>query len=323
MTIHSSDCEVQLIAANGIMSVTTKNTGLVSSLSPENVLLNELPAHLRTRFQKAISLLNQSISSKICWQQIAEQSAISPAHFHRQFSQLFYETPGQYLNRIRLQFAIEQLLLEPTIKVTQVALNCGYSSSQAFAKALKRDLNLTAKEIKNIGIEGTPEQTSELLNKLAHPQTSPHSELHLVGEMNFEIDWYPKRFLKKVSRRVKPDVDGFDNHLSQVIDILPVSSVDKSWKEMTYESGIVSDERNYEILIPEGYYLCSHIHIGSLVGYSAAWKSLFHYTEIHNLNINEAGYCVEQVSDYPSEDKFSMTIFIQIPLMDMPSINFL
>lgn len=107
------------------------------NLVPEVALLQPLPEHWQKRFADALTLMHQDWQQPRSWQEIANASAISPSHFHRQFTELFHETPGQYLARLRLQHAVNLLMSQEQHSVTDVAHACGFSSSQALAKALK------------------------------------------------------------------------------------------------------------------------------------------------------------------------------------------
>ena len=138
-------------------------------LVPEMALLEPLPAHHKKRFEMALFMMHNSLADSLSWEQIAQESAISPYHFHRQFSQLFGETPGQYLGRVRLQYAVSLLSSETPLKITDIAHECGYSSSQAMAKVLKRELGMTAKSLHQFVVSGTSADMAELLNKLSHP----------------------------------------------------------------------------------------------------------------------------------------------------------
>jgi AraC-like DNA-binding protein len=75
-------------------------------LVPEVALLKSLPEHLQKRFTQALTMMHEEWADRRSWEEIATESAISPYHFHRQFSELFNETPGQYLARIRLHPAV-------------------------------------------------------------------------------------------------------------------------------------------------------------------------------------------------------------------------
>lgn len=112
------------------------------TLVPEIALLASLAPHYQKRFKVALHLMHDALEERLSWEQIAEKSVISAYHFHRQFSQLFNETPGRYLGRIRMQYALNLLMMESKLKITDIAYRCGYSSFQAMAKVLQRRLQI-------------------------------------------------------------------------------------------------------------------------------------------------------------------------------------
>ncbi|WP_245688468.1 helix-turn-helix domain-containing protein [Vibrio sonorensis] len=102
-------------------------------LVPEYALLESLPKHQQQRFAKAIDIMHYQLYDSLTWEQIAEKAAISPFHFHRQFTEIFHETPGRYLSRLRLQIAVDGLV-DSSKSVTQIAHEAGFSSSQPWRK---------------------------------------------------------------------------------------------------------------------------------------------------------------------------------------------
>ncbi|PIF74612.1 AraC family transcriptional regulator [Variovorax sp. 54] len=73
---------------------------------------------------------------------LADMAAMSRYHFHRIFRAYFGITVGGYVTWRRLQRACE-LLADNPVSVTDVALQVGYESAQALAKAMRRELDTT------------------------------------------------------------------------------------------------------------------------------------------------------------------------------------
>lgn len=67
---------------------------------------------------------------------IASQSGFSKYHFSRLFKQFANVTFYKYLNQKRIALA-EQLLIDPTISVTNVSMQCGFSSLSSFIRMFK------------------------------------------------------------------------------------------------------------------------------------------------------------------------------------------
>ena len=287
-------------------------------LVPEVALLEPLPEHLKKRFETALLMMHEDLDDALSWEQVAEKSAISPFHFHRQFTQLFNETPGRYLSRIRLQFAVSMLFDSPSKKVTEIAMLAGYSSSQALAKALKRELGMTAKAIRELSNSGTVEETTQMLAKLAHPAEGDALEYQLADELPCELVWYPQRAL--IERHV-PNVEWdamlefLGEDITKTLSLTPISELDKQWKEMAYIVGEWADDAvSADKFVAEGYYLCCDVNLVSDVGYAAAIDGLFQHAENMGYELDEMGFFIEIVREIDSELTGGMTFGFQIPI---------
>ncbi|TQV71107.1 AraC family transcriptional regulator [Aliikangiella marina] len=75
-------------------------------------------------------------------------AGLSKYHFHRVFKLVTGETLQQTVSRIKLSIAAHQLAKE-RISITEAAMNAGFESSQSLAKALKREVSVTATQLKN------------------------------------------------------------------------------------------------------------------------------------------------------------------------------
>ncbi|MGH2543707.1 MAG: helix-turn-helix domain-containing protein [Ardenticatenaceae bacterium] len=62
---------------------------------------------------------------------------MSRNHFMRLYKQAFHTSPMDYVIRLRIQKACE-LLKEPSLTVSQVALEVGFSDSNYFSRQFKR-----------------------------------------------------------------------------------------------------------------------------------------------------------------------------------------
>lgn len=70
-------------------------------------------------------------------EEIAQAANFSAFHFHRIFKAATGETVLGFVRRLRLERAGNRLLADSREDITSVALECGFSSSQNFAKAFR------------------------------------------------------------------------------------------------------------------------------------------------------------------------------------------
>ena len=287
-------------------------------LVPEIALLAPLPTHFQARFSKALHLMHQHLQQDMSWQKIAIESAISPYHFHRQFKQLFNETPGQYHGRVRLQHATDLLLLTQPQSITSIALQCGFSSSQALAKALKRQLGLTAKAIQKMAKNATPHETNQLLDQLAHPKKQQSFEHALAEEMPTEVIWYAKRSYKKL---VLPDTDWdyllehFNEQVVNLITTTAIKQLHKPWHQIDIVVGDCGcDLSEHDSSIAEGHYLCAEVLVASSTAYLTALETLFSLAKQQGLTINHNGQLIESVLD--ADESSGVVFYFQLPIVD-------
>ncbi|MDO6708391.1 helix-turn-helix transcriptional regulator [Photobacterium sp. 1_MG-2023] len=295
---------------------------------PESALLAMMPAHLRHRFETALQLMHQSLAEPLSWETIAQRSAISPFHFHRQFTQLFHETPGQYLNRLRLQFAVSRLLTVQQASVTDIALSAGFSSSQSLAKALKRETGFQPKQVKTLGAQGTPGETIAFLAKLAHPSQrfpigqAPQSlEQQLAASMPCELLWFPARGISRpVTHRGNWTHyhEHFGARTAKMLCATPITQLERSWQDMSASFGLwrMPPETGDDV-IEAGHYLCSQVRIASEMAYLKAIESLFQIAEKLGYEINTSGCLLETLlemdTDFAGYAIFNFQIPVQLP----------
>ena len=67
---------------------------------------------------------------------LARVAHVSPAHFSRQFRATFGETPHRYLQRRRVERAME-LLRETDRPVTEICLDVGFNSLGTFSRTFR------------------------------------------------------------------------------------------------------------------------------------------------------------------------------------------
>jgi len=107
--------------------------------------LDQLPADqanwlagLRDRFVgRALSLLHAQPATHWTIDQLADEVGLSRSALHDRFAHFAGQPPMQYLSSWRMQLASE-LLIRSHASVSSVALDVGYESESAFARAFKR-----------------------------------------------------------------------------------------------------------------------------------------------------------------------------------------
>ena len=103
-------------------------------------------AEYKRRILMAMDYIHKNLDANPSLDEIAEAAMFSKFHFHRIFQMLVGETTAQFTRRLRLEKAANMLVYKNRPDITTVALECGFSSSQNFAKAFRKHFNLSPSE---------------------------------------------------------------------------------------------------------------------------------------------------------------------------------
>jgi AraC family transcriptional regulator len=101
------------------------------------------------RINRVMDYIDGNLNQELSLEQLAKVADFSRFHFHRIFRGLVGESLNQFIQRIRLEKAAFQLLEATEKPVTNIALDCGFSSSAAFARAFKEKFDVSASEWRN------------------------------------------------------------------------------------------------------------------------------------------------------------------------------
>lgn len=85
------------------------------------------------RMLRARDTIDRSFAEPLDVAALARVAHVSPAHFARQFRAVFGETPHRYLQRRRIERAME-LLCDTDRPVTEVCLDVGFASLGTFSR---------------------------------------------------------------------------------------------------------------------------------------------------------------------------------------------
>jgi AraC-like DNA-binding protein len=89
------------------------------------------------RMLRARDAMDRSFAVPLDVPALARVVHVSPAHFSRQFRATFGETPHRYLQRRRVERAME-LLRETELSVSEICLAVGFTSLGTFSRTFHR-----------------------------------------------------------------------------------------------------------------------------------------------------------------------------------------
>ncbi|MGH1539022.1 MAG: AraC family transcriptional regulator [Arenicella sp.] len=128
---------------------------------------------------------------------LAGLACLSKYHFIKVFTDYVGETPINFLNRIRLERAARLLSYHRDMKITDTALNCGYSSVQVFSRAFSDKFDINPREFKSTYIYQLPYLSASDINS----QSSQNDYLNQV-EQRLSLDNSPIRIIQQPAIKV-------------------------------------------------------------------------------------------------------------------------
>ena len=96
------------------------------------------------RINRVIDHIEAHLDDELRLETLAKVACFSSFHFHRIFSAMMGEPLGQFIQRVRLERAANQLVGNPKKSITEIALDSGFGSSATFARAFKDAFGMSA-----------------------------------------------------------------------------------------------------------------------------------------------------------------------------------
>ena len=103
----------------------------------------------KVKLRQAIEYINTHLGENLSLVAIATKLGMSQYYFCRLFKRSTGITPHQYLIQQRVERA-KQLLKQPELTVTHVAIECGFANQSHLAKQLRQHTGLTPKQFRKI-----------------------------------------------------------------------------------------------------------------------------------------------------------------------------
>jgi AraC family transcriptional regulator len=102
------------------------------------------------RINRVIDYLHRNLDRQVKLEELAKVACFSEFHFHRIFSAVSGETLNGFTNRLRLEKAA-RLLRYSDQSLTDIALDCGFSSSATFSRAFRSGYDTSPRQFRKSG----------------------------------------------------------------------------------------------------------------------------------------------------------------------------
>lgn len=103
------------------------------------------------RVNRVIDYIERNLGQPLSLAALAEVAHFSPYHFHRVFGAVVGEPLNQFIRRLRVEKAAAILVGNPRVSITEVALDCGFSSSATFARTFNEVFGVSGTQWRNEG----------------------------------------------------------------------------------------------------------------------------------------------------------------------------
>ncbi len=103
----------------------------------------------RRRVCDAMNFISANLHRELSLEEIASHASFSMFHFHRIFRTVVGETVAEFTWRLRLETAANRLMTKRHEGITAIALDCGFSSPQNFARMFRRRFGTTPSAYRN------------------------------------------------------------------------------------------------------------------------------------------------------------------------------
>jgi len=113
-------------------------------MSKEDLNREYLVAEYKSRINCVIDYIDRNMERSFTLDELARVANFSKYHFNRIFHSFIGEALFQFIQRLRIEKAAFLLLANRGKSVTEIAYECGFSSSAVFARSFKEHFNMTA-----------------------------------------------------------------------------------------------------------------------------------------------------------------------------------
>lgn len=186
----------------------------------------QLRAEYSARINRVIDHIQTHLHSDLSLARLAKVASFSPYHFHRIFAAMVGETLNQFIARLRAERAASRLSANPSQSITEIALDCGYSSSATFSRAFRDAFGMSPSEWRAVGCQN---------RKICKTESKAGKEFEVVSfhsdPQTNHLTWRVEMKLKKTDIEIHVK-DVPEMHVAYVRHIGPYAGNGQLFAEM-------------------------------------------------------------------------------------------
>jgi AraC-like DNA-binding protein/uncharacterized damage-inducible protein DinB len=175
------------------------------------------------------AIVSNSLDAPLKTQDLARQAFQSRTRFHRLFRTVIEETPAAMRRRLLLERAAWQLAHAGT-SVTDVALDAGFGSLEAFSRAFRRAFRISPSLYRRMRDPHFHLPASGKIHFLAPgPATKGGNDMDLFDRFAGNDSWHTRRLLEYASALTDEQLD---RPMPAVVELLPWRESNKTLRQL-------------------------------------------------------------------------------------------
>ncbi|MBD3917546.1 AraC family transcriptional regulator [Paenibacillus sp. PR3] len=166
-------------------------------MSVHSVVVNERH-HLLINI--VMDYIEEHCSRKLSLQETSAIISYSPYHFHRLFKGVTGEKPNDYIKRIRLEKALMKIINVQELTLSEIAIDCGFSSLGDFSRAFKNYYGRNASEVRTLLLSNHDRKICEIDRKISESyfDTKYYNQISPDGSSRIEANRTLKVTIKQL-----------------------------------------------------------------------------------------------------------------------------
>jgi len=158
--------------------------------TPPGSKVSRRPEYAR-RVNRVIDHIRAHLAGELPLAALARVAAFSPFHFHRVFRAVTGETVAGFVQRLRIEKAAAALRDHPDLSVLAVALDHGFASPAAFARAFRARFGMSATAWRAGGAERWRRRWRKAEQHVRKPGKAPRGGRRQTRPMNVRVTDMP------------------------------------------------------------------------------------------------------------------------------------
>jgi len=125
---------------------------------------------------KALEFIQAHLQEPLTLEDISQVALLSKFHFHRIFKMVTSESLIQFIQRLRIEKAANMIYTESYANLTDIAMQCGFSSSGYFSRIFKEHYGISASAFRKLPLHDKQQFIQTHVKGLASLKSFPQLE---------------------------------------------------------------------------------------------------------------------------------------------------